>query len=183
MLLWDATGIAKLLFATKNKTNGLWWLVFHNHASLHALGWIFHLRSSLREEPIKFQGAVSWCLFDSPVVICVGVNQAAFCVFEKRSGAGESSNSSKPLGRLDAFACSGLFCAQIYQTTVGGSPPHTIRHCFSVVFPYKFPYLKPFQTEMIISCITWYHIHHLYFEAIPWVLGIIYYPCYLEVPF
>lgn len=139
----------------RTKRMGLWSLVFHKHASLRALGRIFHLRSRLREEPIKFQGAVSWCLFDSPVVICVGVNLAALCVYEKRSGVGECSNSSKLLRRLDAFARSDLFCARIYQTTDGGSPPHTIRHCFSFVFPYKFSVPKPFQREVIISCITW----------------------------
>jgi hypothetical protein len=147
------------LIAFCNKEQSEWFVMvgFPQATSLHALGWIFHLRSSLREEPIKFQGAVSWCVFDSPVVICVGVNQGAYCVYKKRPGAGESLNSSKLLGRLDAFACSDLFCAWIYQTTDGGLPPHTTGHCFSFVFLYKFsvPKTSSDRSEVTKSCITW----------------------------
>ena len=73
--------------------------------SVH-LGWMFHLRSSPREEPIKVQEAVSRCLFDSPPVYAGVKKKATRCMCGKGTeAAGTSLNGSKIVRNLCRVAC------------------------------------------------------------------------------
>lgn len=68
--------------------------------SVH-LGWMFHLRSSPREEPIKVQEAVSRCLFDSPPVYAGIKKKATSCM----CGKGTEAAGSKIVRNLCRVAC------------------------------------------------------------------------------